>query len=171
MRRQRPAVVFAFFRDIDLIAATRAVLVQPQRVGPGVHRHPLRIADAVGPDFRACACFIDERIICGHFALIRQAYHFPLQLIQILRRRTLIVFTQADKQIAFAVEHQSPAEVISRRQFWHLAEHHLESLDAREILAQAAISYRRARFTVVADFGVAEPDAARLFKIRSQHHV
>ena len=61
--------------------------------------------------------------------------------------------------------------MVTGREFRHLAEHHLESLDAGKIVAQATIAHRRSGLAVTPGFGVAQPDAARLFKIRRQHHV
>src|SRR5215510_2711884 len=46
----RPSVVFAGFRDVDLIAAARAVLVHPQLAAGWVERGALRVAVAIAPD-------------------------------------------------------------------------------------------------------------------------
>ena len=48
----RPAVILSGLRNVDLVAAARAVLVHPQFSARGIDRGALRIAVAVGPDFR-----------------------------------------------------------------------------------------------------------------------
>src|SRR5262249_7805837 len=48
----RPAVVPATFDHVDLVAATRPVLMLPQPSGRRIEREPLRIAVAIAPDFR-----------------------------------------------------------------------------------------------------------------------
>ena len=92
VRRQRPAVVFSGQGNIDLIAAARAMFVQPERIAPRIHRHPLRVANTISPNLRSDASTADKRIIFGDFPLFGQAYHFPLQFIELLRRRALIIF-------------------------------------------------------------------------------
>ena len=40
MGRQRPAIVLAGLRDVDLVATTRAMFVRPEHAAPGVERGP-----------------------------------------------------------------------------------------------------------------------------------
>ena len=132
---QRPAVIFAFLRDVDFIPAARAMFVQPERVAPRIHRHSLRVANAIRPDFRPCAGGVHKGVIRRDFTVLGQAHHFPLQLVQVLRRRTLVVLAESDKEVAFAVKHQPSAKMVTGREFRHLAEHDLECLDAGKIVA------------------------------------
>ncbi|MNT62110.1 hypothetical protein D3C72_1998030 [compost metagenome] len=97
MGRNRPAVILAGLGQIDLIAATRAVLVGPQLTGPGVERCALLITVTKGPDFRAYVVLADKGVVFGHGAIREDAHDLALQLVQVLGRRALVVFTQRDE--------------------------------------------------------------------------
>ena len=155
----RPAVIFTFFRHVDLIPAARAVLIQPQRLAPRVDRHPLRVADAVRPDLRPRTLFACKRVILRHLTLIRQPHQLALQLIQILRRRALIVFTQRYPQITFAIKHHPATKMVTGREFWLLAENGLELLQLFTIVTQATKADGGSRFAILPRFGVAQPYA------------
>src|SRR3546814_18029267 len=65
----RPAVIAPGLRDVDLVAAARAMLVQPDGAGLRADRHALDVAMAVGPDFRLRAGAADEGIVGRHAAV------------------------------------------------------------------------------------------------------
>lgn len=60
--------------------------------------------------------------------------------------------------MAFAVEHQPSAKVVAGRELRHLSEHHLEALNARQVIAQPPIAHRGTRFAIITCLGEAEPD-------------
>ena len=157
VRRQRPAVIFPRLRNINFISAARAMLVQPQRLAPGIHRHALRITDAVSPDLRPGVSPADKRVIRRYTSGLRQADHFPLQLAEILGGGALIIFAQPDKQISFAVEHQPAAKMIADGELRLLAKDHGKVRQLRGILAQPPIAHRGARLTAGVAFRIAQP--------------
>src|SRR3989338_5487328 len=106
MGRQWPTVVLAGQGFIDFIAATRAVLVGPELAGPGVQRRALRVAMAVGPDFRARTGACNERVVRRHSPIRVQANDLALQLVEVLGGRPLVVFPPGDKEITAVVDHQ-----------------------------------------------------------------
>ena len=52
---ERPSVVGAGLEDVDLVAAVRAVLVEPHLAGARMHRQPERAAVSERVDLRLCA--------------------------------------------------------------------------------------------------------------------
>ena len=52
-----------------------------------------------------------------------------------------------------------------------MAEYHLEVFQTLEILAQSAIAHRGPGFILIPALGIAQPDPARLGKVRCQRHV
>src|SRR5207302_4875222 len=58
-----PAVVLAGLRNVDLVAAARAMLVLPELAGLRMDRGALRVAMAIAPDFRLGARPAHERIV------------------------------------------------------------------------------------------------------------
>ena len=69
------------------------------------------------------------------------------------------------------VERQPSAKMIAGRELRLLAEHHLEVFQTLEILAQSAIAHRGPGFILIPALGIAQPDPARLGKVRCQRHV
>ena len=110
------------------------MLIEPQRVAPWVHRHALRIANTVGPDLWPGVSPADKGIIRWNVPALRQADHFPLQLAELLGGGALIVLSQTDKQIPFAVEHQPATEMIAHGELRLLAKHHGKVRQLRGIL-------------------------------------
>ena len=96
----RPAVVDAGAHDVDLVAAARPVLLQPEPAGLRVHGQPLRVAVAVAEDLGPGARAADERIVLRHAAVGMQAHHLAGDLAQILRALALAALAQRDEQIA-----------------------------------------------------------------------
>jgi hypothetical protein len=66
--------------------------------------------------FRAPAGFSRERIVLGHAAVVVQTDHRSVVIAGILRAFHLATVTESDVEVAFAVEHDARAEVISRTQ-------------------------------------------------------
>ena len=81
----RPAVVLAGLRNVDLVAAARAVLVLPQFAGLRMQRRALRVAVAVAPDFRLASGSADERIVRRHRAVGRDAHDLAEMIGEVLR--------------------------------------------------------------------------------------
>lgn len=61
--------------------------------------------------------------------------------------------------------------MVASGEFRHLAKHGTEMLQTPEIIAQPPKADCRAGFSLAVDFGIAQPDAARLGKVRCQHDV
>ncbi len=136
MGRDRPAVIRATLDDIQLITALGAMLVGPQRPGPGVERGALLIAMAIGPYLGANALLAHERIVFRYAAVRIDAHDLALQLVQILRRGALIVFAQGDEQVTVAIEDHPRAEVVAHRQFRFLAEDDFEVFQTGHVFGQ-----------------------------------
>src|SRR5690606_25832104 len=74
MADPRPAVIAPGKYAVDLVAATRAVLVDPERARFGVDRGALNVAMAIGPDFRQRAAAGGEGVVARHAAIGPQAH-------------------------------------------------------------------------------------------------
>ena len=109
----RPAVVDAGAHDVDLVAAARAVLVQPRDAGLRVDGQTLRVAMAVAEDLGPRARDADERIVLGHAAVRMQPDHLAVILAQVLRAIALPALADGDEQMALRVERQTRAEVFA----------------------------------------------------------
>src|SRR5690606_14513527 len=90
----RPAVILAGLRNIDLVAAARAVFDGPELAALRMDRGALRIAVPVRPDFRPHAFLADERIALGHRAVRRDAHHLAEMTGEILRRLQRIALAE-----------------------------------------------------------------------------
>ena len=60
-----PAVVLALLDDVQLIATARSVFVVPELAGKGVCGKTFGVANAICPDFRQRAGFVEEGIVGG----------------------------------------------------------------------------------------------------------
>src|SRR5262249_36900080 len=130
----RPAVVLAGLRDVDLVAATWAVLVRPQLPGLRMDRGALRIAVAVAPDFRLGARAVDERIARRHRAVRPQPHDLAQMVAEVLR---LIaggeVLPHGEEQVAVGALRDAAAEVVAARERALLVE---DDLDVAELGAR-----------------------------------
>ena len=125
---------------------------------------------AVGPDFRARARAVHERIVGRYAAIGVQAYQLALQLVQILGRGTLVVFAQSDEQVAVAIEHQPCAEMDAGGQLGLLLEDALEVFESRAIVTEAPAPHGGAGLAI-AGLGVGEIDQPVLCELRRQRHL
>src|SRR5437764_5861259 len=71
----RPAIVGAAFDDVDLIAALRADIGVPQHAA-SIKDQTFRAAQAISPDFRALAGFVEEGIVARRRAVWRDVDDF-----------------------------------------------------------------------------------------------
>ena len=131
------------------------MLIEPQHITPRIHRHTLRVADAIRPNLCPRSRHVHKRIIRWNFALIGQPYDLALQLIQILGGSALIILPQANKQIAVAITYQTSTKMVSGRELWLLAKNGLKSLQVFEIVTQSPVAYRGARFAFAVGFSEA----------------
>ena len=98
-----PAVVAAGARDVDLVAALRAMLADPQLAGVGMQRRALRVAMAVAPDGGCAPAGGEARVARRRGAVGGDAHHLAVAARQVLREATLVVVlpvAQCDEEMA-----------------------------------------------------------------------
>src|SRR5436309_5149952 len=81
VRDRRPAVVLPFPRDVDLVAAARAVLDLPQLAGLRMKRRSLHVAMAERPDLVTHALRRGKRIVLRNRAIGVEADDLPEQTV------------------------------------------------------------------------------------------
>src|SRR5688572_9839911 len=127
VRDRRPTVVLALARDIDLVAAARAVLDFPELAGLGMERGRLDVAVPVRPDLRQRVLLTDERIVVGHAAVGVNADDLAERALEHLRLQATgdhAALAGRDEQRAVAREYQTRTEVLRRREVWlHAPDH------------------------------------------------
>src|SRR5690606_6075219 len=100
----------------------------------------LLIAMAVRPYLGTYAFLSYEGIVLWNPSVGMQPHQLALQLVQLLRRGALIVFSQRNEEIAFAIEYQARAEMRAGRQGRLLGENNLEIVERRAIGAQFSVA-------------------------------
>ncbi len=106
-----PAVVEAFFDQIEFVAAARAVLGVEEFAGYGVEGEALRVAVAVAPYSSIGFGVTDEGIISGDAAVVVEAMDFAVGARYILGVRALAAFADGEEEITLAIEGDAAAEV------------------------------------------------------------
>ncbi len=155
----RPAVVQSGLGDVDLVAALRRVLVDPQLAGLGVQRRALRVAVAVGPDLGPAAVDADEGVVGGDRAVRIDANHVAPVDLEVLRALALAAVADRDEQRAVAREHQPRPEVPAAAGLRLLAEDHLDAAQAQLVPVEARAGHGGAG-AAVPGLGVGQVDQA-----------
>src|SRR5690606_290842 len=102
-----PTVVAPGQDNVDLVTAERAVLVLPQRTGPGMKRQALGAAVAEGKYLRLVLGFSDERVVFRDRAVVAQPQHLTAVIVAVLR--PLLLLPLADGQVQQTVRGESDA--------------------------------------------------------------
>ena len=146
----RPAVILAGLRDVDLVAAARAVLVHPHLARRRIERGALRIAVAVAPDFRLGAGLFHERIVRRHRSVGAHAHDLADVIGEILRLvARAVMVAHGQEQIVVRHLHDAAAEMIAARQRPILLEDRLDVVEPRRFVGhQCRARHGRARAAV-----------------------
>lgn len=83
---QGPAIVFAVFLDVDLVAVARAMLDCPELASGGIDRGALYVAVALAPDFGLRVSLADEGVTVGGRAIGLQLHDLADMRVEILRQ-------------------------------------------------------------------------------------
>ncbi len=168
----RPAVVQARLRLIQLVAAARAVFDGPQ-LALRIEGRGLDVAMAVRPDLRLRVAAADEGIVARHAAIRIEAHDLAEVTVQILRMHASFrqrALAERQEQFAIGREHDARAEVQFRIPRRHLAEDHLHLLDAAFVRRQHALGERRA-VAAFARLGIAPVNRAIGGELRIECYV
>ena len=167
----RPAVVGAGAGDIDLVAALRPMLADPQLAGRGMQRSPLGIAVAIAPDARQ-GTGAQGRVVGREGAVALQAHHLAEGLGQVLGRAAELALTEGHEQGLVAGEHQARTVMAAAADLGPLAEDHRHVLQG--IADQPAARHRRADAAglgAAARFGIGQIDPGAAGEIGVQRHI
>src|SRR5687768_6288522 len=90
-RCARPAVVSTRRQLVDLVPASRPMLVRPNRAGHGVPRQALRVAMPKRPDLWGVADPTDEGIVGRRLTVARQPQRLAQVACRVLRLVAIVV--------------------------------------------------------------------------------
>ncbi|MCY1514139.1 hypothetical protein D9M68_486680 [compost metagenome] len=137
-------MVDAGARDVDLVAALRAVLRHPE-AAVGGERRALAVAMAVAPYLGQRARLADEGVVFRHAAVLGDAHHLAVVVVERLR---IVLAAEAvaerEEQVAVAGFDDAAAEVRAARDLGLLAEDDLQRFQLRAIGRQAGACKRGA---------------------------
>ena len=134
VRDRRPAIVLARARNVDLVAAARAVLDFPQLTGGRVQRRGLDVAMAKRPDLGPDALLSHERVVPRNRSVRIQSHDFSEQPVHSLCLHPAFgdrPLALRNEQRTVASEHEPAAEVRRRHHRRHLVVDDLRVLDSR----------------------------------------
>lgn len=106
-----PAVVEAFFDEVEFVAAAGPVLSVEEFSGYRVEGEALRVAVAIAPDGGIGFSVTDEGIIGGDAAVVVEAMDFAVGARDILSVRALAAFADGEVEITLAIEGDTAAKV------------------------------------------------------------
>ena len=97
--------------QVDLVAAARPVLDEPQALVGSIVGHALRVAMAIAPDLGQRPLAIEKGIVLRDAAVTGQAHDGAGMIAEILRVGTLAAIADAEVDITLLVENDPAAEV------------------------------------------------------------
>ena len=169
----RPAVVLAGFRAIQLVAALRTVLDDPEP-SLRVHHGGLHVAVAVGPDRRLRR--VGEGIAVRDRAVLVDPEHLAeagRQVLRLVADRRVRALADGHEEAALRVEGETRAEMLVAVIGGGLAEDHPHVLQGARVAldGEARPRHAGAVAAAVARLGVGEEDRAALGEVWRQRHV
>ena len=168
----RPAVVLSFLDDVDLVATHGSVLLLPQLSVCRIEGETLRVAQAVGPDFRQSTPIPDKGVVGRRRPVGRDAHNFADVVVEFLCEffRSKVV-AERDEQIAILGLHHAATNIEATRDGTLLPKDDRCVIEPRRFVFDQTRAQNGDTAAALGGLGVANKNCVRLREIASEQNV